>query len=364
MIVRFAACAAASCLALASASFAQPPAGPQVDPATEASPQSEPETVEAELSPEEMEAAVAEFHASLEHRTGRIALPSAHITLNVPAGFYFLDMADARSVLEEGWGNPPDANVSGMLFKEGMAALDDDAWGVVLTYEDTGYVSDEDANGIDYDVLIEAMREEGVSENAERKRQGYPTIDIIGWAAEPRYDAKTHKLYWAKELAFEGSPTHTLNYDMRVLGRRGVLSLNFVAAVEQLAEIEQVSPQVLAIPDFDAGSRYEDFNVATDTKADFGVAGLIGGTAAAAVIAKNTGFLAIVLLFLKKGWILVVGAVAGIGALVRNVFNRKPKAQEKAEQQSATAFFDAPADTPPPPAAPGGDDSTQPPSST
>lgn len=344
MFRRLAACAAASCLVLASASFAQPPAGPQAEAPAEPAP----EEAVAELSEEELAAAIAEFHASLDHKTGKITLPAANVTLNVPAGFYFLDMKDARSVLEEAWGNPPDLTISGMLFRDGVAPLDENAWGVVLTYEDTGYVSDEDASGIDYDMLIDAMREQTDLENAERTRQGYPTLNIIGWATEPRYDAGTHKLYWAKEIAFQDEPVNTLNYDMRVLGRHGVLSLNFVASIDQLAEVEQVSPQVLAIPDFDDGFRYDDFNAAIDKKADFGVVGLIAGGAAAAALAKNAGFLGAAFLFLKKFWFLGFAAVAGLFALVRNLFtSKKTKVAASAEQRSSTAFFGGPAEAPP-----------------
>lgn len=329
----------ASCFAcMPLAALAQEPAGPLSDTAAEAAP----EMAITPVSPDELEAAIAEFEASLEHRKGKVAIPAAHVMLNVPDGFYFLDASDAQDVLEDAWGNPPDATVSGMIFPEGSSPMKEDAWGVVLTFEETGYVSDEDASGLDYDMLIDAMRDGLDQENAQRKTQGYPSIDIIGWAAEPRYDAATHKLYWAKEIAFGGEPVHTLNYDMRVLGRQGVLSLNFVATVDQLAEIEKASPAVLAIPEFDSGFRYADFDAAVDKKADFGVVGLIGGAAAAAALAKNGGLLAAALLFLKKGWILIVGAFAGIGALYRAIFNRKPKAQARAEQTSATAFFDAP----------------------
>lgn len=328
------ACAVASCLALALPSFAQPPSGPQADSIPE-------------LTAEEIEAGIAEFHASLDRKAGAVKLPDAHVTLQIPSGFYFLDKVDARSVLEKAWGNPPDDLIAGMLFRESIAPLDDKAWGVVLTYEDTGYVSDEDASGIDYDVLIETMREQTGLENAERKRLGYPTLQIVGWASKPRYDAATHKLYWAKEIAFEGEQVNTLNYDMRVLGRYGVLSLNFVAGIEQLGEVEQASPQVLAIAQFDAGYSYKDFNAATDRKADFGVVGLIAGGAAAAAFAKNAGVFSVALLFLKKFWFLGVAAVMGLAGLVRNLFTgKKAKAEASAAQRSSTSFFDGAPEAP------------------
>lgn len=301
------------------------------------------ESIGPEPTEEEIAAFVADFEASLNRQTGVIAIPRAHVTLNVPEGFFFLDATDASRILVDLWGNPPDSTVDGMLFPKGASPFQESGWGVVITYEDAGYVSDEDATSIDYDMLIDAMRQASEEENPTRVRQGYPAIDVIGWAAQPRYDAAAHKLYWAKELAFAGEPEHTLNYDMRVLGRHGVLSLNFVADLGQLHAIEQVSPAVLAIADFDQGFRYTDFNASTDAKADFGLAGLIGGAAAASVLAKNGGLIAAALLFLKKGWVLIFAAIAGLGALARKFFGRKPKAQQRAEQRMSTDFFDGPA---------------------
>ncbi len=53
-------------------------------------------------------------------------------------------------------------------------------------------------------------------------------------AAPPRYeDAATHKLYWAKELNFEGDSGDTLNYSICMLGRKGVLELNAIASIDQ-----------------------------------------------------------------------------------------------------------------------------------
>lgn len=236
-----------------------------------------------------------------------------------------------------------------MLFPADMSPLDEDAWGVVLTFEKSGYVPDADAAGLDYDMLMATMRDGTDDENAARRAQGYPAIDIIGWATQPRYDGKTHKLYWAKEMKFEGSPENTLNYDMRVLGRYGVLSMNFVASMSQLSVVEAAAPAMLKIAEFDPGSRYEDFNSSTDTKADYGVAGLIGGAAAAAVLAKNGGILAGLLGILAKGGVYILAALAGAGAFIQRLFTGKSKAPKKgspeqSEQRASTSFFDGPSE--------------------
>lgn len=331
-------------LAWAGPAIAQEPAGPQAGVEALVPEADDEDSAVTPLTDEEFAQYKAEFEASIQHRTGQIKLSNAHVTLNVPDGYYFLDTADTRKVLEDAWGNPPDSEVDGMLFPSGMSALDDNSWGVVVRYEDTGYVSDEDASSIDYDMLIDVMRDGESAENAQRKSMGFPAITLVGWAAEPRYDAATHKLYWAKELAFEGVPTNTLNYDMRVLGRGGVLSLNFVADISRVGDIERAGPGILAIPHFDDGFRYEDFNAATDQKADFGVTGLIAGGAAAAALAKNTGILATVLLLLKKFWFVGVALFGGLFAGVRSLFtSKKTKAAIKSQQRSATAFFDGPA---------------------
>ncbi len=338
-------------LALGATAFAQPPSGPAPDVAPGAEVAAE--DAIAELTPEqiaEIEKAKAEFEAKLDHHTGRVVLPDAHVTLNVPDGFYFLDKEDTRAVLEDAWSNPPDSTVAGMLFPNSGGPFAEHSWGAVLTFEDTGYVSDEDANGIDYDMLIDTMREHTQSENAQRKQMGFPTTEIIGWATQPRYDARTHKLYWAKELSFEGEATHTLNYDMRVLGREGVLSINFVAGIEELAAVERDSASVLAIPEFDSGYRYADFNASTDKKADYGVVGLIAGGATAAALAKKAGILGVLIPLLAKFWYAIVAVFLGIVAGIRNLFTggKSKKAAGPTRVSGVdTSFFDGAPEAPP-----------------
>ena len=47
------------------------------------------------------------------------------------------------------------------------------------------------------------------------------------------------KLFWAKRLQFGDQQGETLNYNIRVLGRRGVLDLNVIASMDALPFIDQ-----------------------------------------------------------------------------------------------------------------------------
>jgi len=268
-----------------------------------------------EMTPEERRAAYEAYAADLlkdidaEH--GDIALKGAPVTLHVPSSVDYFDGKESQTILEDLWGNPPDDTVLGMLFPAGISPTVAD-WGAVITYEDSGYVSDDDAESTDYDALLSDMQESTRRNNAELSRQGYATVVLTGWAETPNYDAANHRLNWAKDLLFSSSDgVHTLNYDMRMLGRGGVLSVNFVGAADALDAIRAVAPQVLAIPEFNEGSRYTDYQKG-DKTAGYGVAALItGGVAVAA--AKKIGLLGVALLFLKKGWIIVIALFGGIG---------------------------------------------------
>ncbi len=242
---------------------------------------------------------------------GQIFLDESGAVLNVPENFYYLNSTDARTVLEDMWGNPPGEDTLGMLFPSEYRPYDDNAWGVDIAYVEEGHVNDEDADSIDYDDLLSDMQGSLEDENALRREQDYPTIELVGWAETPHYDATQHQLYWAKQLRFEDTEGDTLNYNIRKLGREGFLQLNFIASMESLPEINQRLDQVLAIPSFTEGSRYADYNPDTDHLAAYGIGGLIAGK----VLAK-TGFFAIALLFLKKFWFVALAGLFGLGKML------------------------------------------------
>lgn len=245
---------------------------------------------------------------SMERQQGEIKLLDGVATLHVPDGFYYLNPADTRKVLVDVWGNPPQSSSDtlGMLFPAGSTPFDQESWGAIIEYEEDGYVSDDDADQIDYRQLLSQMQQSTREASHERVSQGYESIELVGWAAEPFYDQQSHKLHWAKEVKFGDQPAeNTLNYNIRVLGRKGVLVLNFVAGMSQKPVIDQQIDSVLAMADFDQGSRYEDFNPDLDTVAAYGIGALVAGK-----VAAKTGLLAAALIFLKKFGIIIFAAVA------------------------------------------------------
>jgi uncharacterized membrane-anchored protein len=258
--------------------------------------------------------------ASLKFQEGKIALPGGIATLDLPDGFRYLPPADAGRLLSEGWGNPPGIETLGMIVPTAVNPLTREGWGVVVTYEKEGHVKDDDADSIKYDELLKSMQDSMKEANEERKTQGYQAMTLVGWAEAPRYDKASHKLYWAKELHSEGDKENGLNYNIRVLGREGVLVLNAVANMEQIAQIRKEMKTVTAFSDFTPGNRYADFNEKTDKVAEYGLAALIAGGAAAKL--GLFGKLFALLLAFKK---LIVVGIGALGVGIAKLFGRKPK---------------------------------------
>ena len=265
---------------------------------------------------EETRANIEEFVASLSPLQGAVTLKGAKATLEVPATHYFLGPDDARAVLVDAWDNPPDESILGMIFPIEHSPIDNETWGATISFNDDGYVSDDDANNIDYDEMMRDMQSSQQENNAWRKENGYAPIKMIGWAESPTYNPDTHKLYWAKEMKFGEMDDNTLNYDIRVLGRSGTLVISFIASMDQIAAVRQSAPTVLEMAEFKTGSTYADYRPGIDKKAAYGIAGLIGG----AVIAKKTGLLMALLLFGKKFIVIILAGVAGAFGAVKRFF--------------------------------------------
>ena len=258
------------------------------------------------------------FLDSLTYHKGTVDLPDGIAALEVPESFRYIGPEDSRRFLEEGWGNPNGSGQIGMLLPMDTDLFGDRGWAVVISYQEDGYVADKDAHEIDYDDLLDSMQASTTAGNAARIEKGFEPVTLVGWAAPPLYDSQAKKLYWAKELQFGDTPHHTLNYNVRILGRRGVLVLNAVSGMEQLPLIQANMEQVIAFTNFKEGHRYADFKPGVDQVAAYGLAALVGGKMAtkAGLLAKLGGML----VAFKKVIFVAVIAVAG---LLAKLFKRQ-----------------------------------------
>lgn len=186
-------------------------------------------------------------------------------------------------------------------------------------------MNDDDAAKMNFNKLLTEMQDDAREANPARAKEGQPSVELVGWAEPPHYDAQAHKLYWAKELSFGDSPIHTLNYNIRILGRRGVLVLNAVSGIDQLEAIRDQAQNLLTAVSFNEGHRYTDYLPGTDKAATYGVAGLIAGATAA-----KAGFFKamwIGLLAFKK---VLAGAAVALFAMLKKMFSRKATAEAEA----------------------------------
>lgn len=256
---------------------------------------------------------------AMKWQTGKITLPNGVVQLNVPDGFKFLNAEQSRFVLHDVWGNPPSKSVLGMIFPAENDPYSDSSFVFVISYEEDGYVKDEDADKIDYNELIKNIKNGEAEENKKRASQGYEPIFMIGWAQPPFYDKNRKVLHWAKEFQFGQAGSHTLNYDVRVLGRKGVLSLNAVAEMSQLNLVKANIDAILKMPEFTEGNKYSDFNSNTDKVAEYGLGALVAG----GVLAK-TGVLAVIGKFFLAAWkFILLGAIALWGGIKKLIGLRK-----------------------------------------
>jgi uncharacterized membrane-anchored protein len=266
--------------------------------------------------------AMDSIEKSFTWQTGKIDLPDNLASIELPPNLRYLNAEQSKMVLTDFWGNPPGVNSMGMLFPTNMSPLSDSVWAFNINFDEMGLVEDKDADVIKYDELLKELQKEAKEGSKERVSQGYEAIEIVGWASPPYYDKNKKVLHWAKEIKFgTGETGNTLNYDMRFLGRKGVLSLNAISGVEQLNLIKENIPTITNAVAFKEGNRYADFDSGIDKVAAWTLGGLVAGK----VLAK-AGFFVVILKFIKP---ILIG-IAAFGSMIwRFIRNRRNTENEQ-----------------------------------
>jgi len=236
--------------------------------------------------------------------------------LKLPEGYQSMGPADTQRALRE-MGNFPSGEELALVASS--KATDAENWFVVIRYQDTGYIKDDDAKNWDADALLADIKAGTDEANAKRKELGIPPLIIRGWEQKPTYDQASNKVVWAIS-AFE-EEKGGVNYNTLALGRHGYLSMNMVGALEELPKLKPHTQNLLANLTFVEGKRYVDFNSATDKVAAVGLAALIAGAAAkTGLLAKLWALIVPIVIAGKK---LIVLLVIGVSAIVARIWKRR-----------------------------------------
>src|SRR5438034_2888567 len=145
--------------------------------------------------------------------------------VQVPEGFMFTSAKGTQKLLEA-MGNPTSGSELGFLAPTSLV------WFVVFEFADVGYVKDDDKDKLDADKLLKSIKEGTEAANKYREKMGAAPLNITGWEIPPRYHQHTNKWEWAIRGESEGSPV--INYNTRLLGRKGVMEVNLVSEPERL----------------------------------------------------------------------------------------------------------------------------------
>ena len=225
--------------------------------------------------------------------------------LKLPEGYAAVSGADARRI-SEALRNPVGDQNFTLVFT--------DKWYIKFTFDDMGYVKEDEKGSLDANAIFESIREGTERANAERAKRGWPPLKLVGWQEPPHYDDQTHNLTWAIRAEANGVPV--VNYDTRVLGRRGVMRVKLVTDPETLPTAVAEFNTFLAGYSFKKGNRYAEW-VQGDKVAAVGLTALITGGAAA--VAVKSGLL-------KSLWKVLAAAGVASLAFFRKIFKRSSSA--------------------------------------
>jgi len=266
------------------------------------------------------EAADAAAKPPSEWRLGPETIDLGHeLTLALPAQDGFLPPRPAAKLLES-LGNLHNENLLGMVASKEAKAN----WFVTIRYVEEGHVKDDEK--IDAAELLSSIREGTEEANKERVEKGFKAMHVEGWIDPPVYDQSQHHLVWA--LSASSDEFKSVNFNTRILGRSGYVSINLVTTPELLAGFKPEGAAVLHATHFNPGARYEDFNAKTDKVAEYGLAGLVlGGAGLGAMKLVKIGLLAkfwkVIVGVLIAGKKAVIAAIIAIVAVIKRLFGRK-----------------------------------------
>jgi uncharacterized membrane-anchored protein len=231
-------------------------------------------------------------------------------SFQIPKGYLFLGTADTtklQTLLKDlGSGD------------QYFFAPKDFHWQVFFSYSADGYVKDNET--IDADAILKNIRDSTERANQERRERGYDEMQVIGWQTPPHYDSQSHRLEWAVNGRDEKTNNEIVNFNTRILGRGGVMSVVLISSPQDLSASIAELKGTLGAFDYQGGQRYAEYRPG-DKVAKYGLAALITGGAAA--VAVKTGLWKVLVGAVAAGWKFIAAAFAAMFGAISRFFKRK-----------------------------------------
>jgi uncharacterized membrane-anchored protein len=218
--------------------------------------------------------------------------------------YLYLDAEGTRNLLEM-TENP----TSGTEVATIAPISEEEGWFVIFEYDPIGYVPDDDHASLDAEEILASIRAGTEAANEVRRERGWTEMNIVGWHEAPHYDARTNNLSWA--IIGESADGRAINRIVKLLGRRGVMTATLVAGPDELDHAIAATNGLLDGYRFQPGQTYAEYVPGTDKLAEIGLAALIVGGGAAALV--KSGLLA-------KLWKPILVALAAVGAGLKRIF--------------------------------------------
>jgi len=262
-------------------------------------------TAEQQRQIAEWEAFLANIDWTFEGDTGFMG---DQAQIDVPPGYAFTGPQGTKELMSA-FGNLISEEELGFVAPRRQPDEVDFDWFAVFEFSDSGYVKDDDKDDLDAAEMLRVMREAEIQANEERRRLGYDTLSITGWAIKPRYNESTHNLEWAMNLT-SGEGGALVNLNTRLLGREGVMRVTLVCDPEDLEATIPEYQAMLRDFSFQPGHRYAEYRRG-DKVAKYGLAGLVVGGGVAAL--AKTGLL-------KKLLKPILVGLLALAAFLRRIF--------------------------------------------
>lgn len=225
------------------------------------------------------------------------------------------DLGNAKLELGPGWaftgrrghrewvtdnGDAPYGNERGVL----QPVAWDKTWVVFFSFDDVGYIEDAENEELDADEIYDGYRQGVKEQNKRLQAAGSTGYTLKGWKTKPHYEAATNTLEWCLIAEIDGQTI--VNHEIRILGRKGVMSATIACSPEELDRIAlKETRQALEGFSFESGESYAEYQKG-DKIAKYGLAALVAGGSLA--LAAKSGLLGKLLKPIIAG-VVIVGAV-------------------------------------------------------